>query len=258
MARRPTPDQPAGHKGQPRRGDRALSGHAQIVRALGEDILSGRFTPGDKLPPEPELLERFGVSRTSLREALKTLTAKGLLIVKTRIGTKVSEPAHWNLFDPEVLSWKVRTGMDADFRRHLAEVRRAVEPAAAELAALHRTDADVAAMRKAVAAMRLETTSEYGFAQADLSLHLLIGAASANPMIRSVASVIETALLEAFTLSPPTRAVDLHRETVDAHERIVDRIEARDGAGAAAAMLAVIDAGYSRVEAEAGHREIQA
>ncbi len=250
MARRTTRTTRIGHEGQPERGDRALSGHAQIVRTLGEDILSGRYPPGEKLPPEPDLLDRFGVSRTSLREAIKTLTAKGLLIVKTRVGTKVAERVRWNLFDPEVLSWKVRTGMDADFRRHLAEMRRAVEPAAAELAAQHRTADDVVAMRAAIAAMRGETKSEYGFARADLSLHLAIGAASNNPMMRSIASVIETALLEAFTLSPPTRAPELHRETVDAHERIVDRIAAGDGPGAAAAMLAVIDAGFRRVESE--------
>ncbi|HEX8470942.1 MAG TPA: FadR/GntR family transcriptional regulator [Brevundimonas sp.] len=250
MARRSIPDQQRGQDNQHQRGDLALSGHAWIVRALGEDILSGRFPPGDKLPSEQALLDRFGVSRTSLREALKTLTAKGLLVVKTRVGTKVSERIRWNLFDPEVLAWKVSTGMDADFRRHLAEVRRAVEPATAALASLHRTTEDLVTMRQAIDAMREETASEYGFARADLLLHLAIGAASKNPMLRSVASVIETALLEAFTLSPPTRAPDLHRETVDAHARIVDRIEARDGAGAAAAMLAVIDAGYSRVESE--------
>ncbi|MGA0544002.1 FadR/GntR family transcriptional regulator [Brevundimonas sp. VNH65] len=234
-----------------RRGvERALSGHAQIVRALGEDILAGRYPAGEKLPPEPELLARFGVSRTALREAFKTLTAKGLLIVKTRVGTKVAGPDGWNFFDADVLAWKVRTGMDADFRRHLAEVRLAVEPAAAELAAQKRTDDDLKAMRDAVAAMRAETRSEYGFARADLSLHIAVGAASKNPMMRSLAGVIETALLEAFTLSPPVRQPELHRDTVDAHERIVDRIEARDGPGAAEAMRAVIDAGYVRVEAE--------
>ena len=249
MARRSINDTAGKAGGRPDR-DRALSGHGQIVRALGEDIISGRFAAGEKLPSEPDLLARFGVSRTSLREAIKTLTAKGLLIVKTRVGTKVLDPVHWNLFDPEVLSWKVRTGMDADFRRHLAEVRRAVEPAAAELAALRRTDDDLAAMRTALATMRAETASEQDFARADLMLHLAVGAASGNPMIRSVAGVIETALLGAFTLSPPTQSPGLHRETVDAHERIVDRIEAGDGQGAASAMLAVIDAGYSRVEAE--------
>ncbi|ADL02256.1 FadR/GntR family transcriptional regulator [Brevundimonas subvibrioides] len=227
-----------------------VSSHDQIVRSLGQDILAGRIAPGDKLPGEADLLRRFGVSRTALREALKTLSAKGFLVVKTRVGTKVTEPLRWNLFDSEVLAWQVANGMDAQFRRHLAEVRRALEPAAAALAAEHRSAEDLDGMRAAIAAMRHEQTSEYAFARADLDLHLRIAVASKNPMMRSLASVIETALLEAFTLSPPTRSEALHRETVDLHERIVDRIEASDAVGAASAMLAVIDAGYRRVEAE--------
>lgn len=227
-----------------------VSSHDQIVRSLGQDILSGRIEPGAKIPNEAELLERFGVSRTALREALKTLAAKGFLIVKTRVGTKVTDPMRWNFFDTEVLAWQVGNGMDAAFRRHLAEVRRALEPAAAALAAEHRSAEDLAEMREAVEAMRREQHSEYEFARADLELHLRIAVASQNPMMRSLASVIETALLEAFTLSPPTRSEALHKETVDAHERIVDCIEARDPAAAAAAMVAVIDAGYQRVEAE--------
>lgn len=227
-----------------------VSSHDQIVRSLGQDILAGRILPGDKLPGEAELLNRFGVSRTALREALKTLSAKGFLVVKTRVGTKVTDPLRWNLFDSEVLAWQVANGMDVQFRRHLAEVRRALEPAAAALAAKHRSVEDLAGMRAAVEAMRREQTSEYAFARADIDLHLRIAVASQNPMMRSLASVIETALLEAFTLSPPTRSPTLHRETVDLHERIVDSIEASDALAAAAAMLAVIDTGYSRVEAE--------
>ena len=231
-----------------------LSTHDQIVRALGQEILSGRIQPGEKLPMEADLLERFGVSRTALREAMKTLAAKGFLSVKTRVGTRVTDPLNWNYFDKEVLAWHVSGGMDADFRRNLAEVRRALEPAAAALAAERRTTADLAAMRSALDLMRQESRSEYAFARADLALHLAIGAASQNPMMRSLASVIETALLEAFTLSPPTREPRLHTETVEAHARIVDRIEARDAEGASAAMLAVIDAGYQRVESEKGDR----
>jgi DNA-binding FadR family transcriptional regulator len=235
-----------------REARRVLSAHEQIVRALAQDILSGRLPPGEKLPVEADLLDRFGVSRTALREALKTLAAKGFLVVKTKVGTRVTDPLHWNYFDKEVLAWHVSGGMKADFRRHLSEVRRAFEPAAAALAAQHRTAADLQVMRAAVDMMRRETASEYAFAQADLALHLAIGAASQNPMMRSLASVIETALLEAFTLSPPTRAPHLHRETVEAHERVVDCIEAGDPAGAAAAMLAVIEAGHQRIEAEMG------
>lgn len=227
-----------------------VSSHDQIVRSLGQDILSGRIAPGEKLPNEADLLERFGVSRTALREALKTLAAKGFLVVKTRVGTKVTDPMRWNFFDTEVLAWQVGNGMDAEFRRYLAEVRRALEPAAAALAAQHRSAEDLAGMREAVEAMRREQESEYAFAKADLELHLRIAVASQNPMMRSLASVIETALLEAFTLSPPTRSEALHKETVDAHERIVDCIEASDPAAAGAAMVAVIDAGYQRVEAE--------
>jgi len=229
-----------------------LSAHGQIVRALAGEMLSGQIRPGEKLPPEADLLARFGVSRTALREALKTLAAKGFLSVKTKVGTRVTDPVHWNYFDKEVLAWSVVGGMDADFRRHLAEVRRAVEPAAAQLAAAHRTSADLTAMREALELMRQENRSELAFAQADLALHLAIGAASQNPMMRSLASVIETALLEAFTLSPPTRDAELHRETVEAHAEIVACIEASDGPGAARAMLAVIEAGYTRVEAEKG------
>ena len=116
-----------------------VSAHDQIVRALAQDILTGTLAPGDKLPVEADLLERFGVSRTALREALKTLSAKGFLSVKTRVGTRVTDSVHWNFFDKEVLAWRVAIGMDAEFRRHLAEVRRSLEPTAASLAARHRT-----------------------------------------------------------------------------------------------------------------------
>lgn len=245
-----TPSQFMDHASTGRSVRQTVSSHDQIVRSLGQDILSGRIRPGEKLPNEADLLQRFGVSRTALREALKTLSAKGFLVVKTRVGTKVTDPMRWNFFDTEVLAWQVANGMDAAFRRHLAEVRHALEPAAAGLAARHRSSDDLSGMREAIGAMRREQTSEYAFARADLALHLRIAVASQNPMMRSLASVIETALLEAFTLSPPTRSEGLHRETVDLHERIVDAIEASDPEAASAAMVAVIEAGYQRVEAE--------
>ena len=225
------------------------SSHDQIVRALGEEILAGTYPPGANLPHEQSLLERFGVSRTVLREALKTLTAKGMIVAKTRIGTRVLDPVRWNFFDPDVLAWKVSLGMDLDFRLNLAEIRGALEPAAAALAAKRRTKQDILALRAAIAAMRAQTT-ERGFAVADLEFHMAVGAASGNPMMRSIASVIEAALIEAFSLSPPVRTDVLKKRTVDEHETIVDAIEARDSEGAARAMLHVIDSGMERIERE--------
>lgn len=220
-----------------------------MARSLGVEILAGVHAPGMVLPSEPDLLARFQVSRTVLREALKTLAAKGLVVSKTRVGTKVLDPVRWNLFDADVLAWKVSQGLDPVFRLHLAEIRRALEPQAAALAASRRTPENLAELRRCVALMRQADHSRRSFAEADLDFHLAVGAASGNPLMRSVAALIETALVAAFSLSSPVDRAELHAHTVEAHEAIVDAIEARDAQAAAEAMLGVIAAGYERVQA---------
>ncbi len=115
--------------------ERAMSSHDQIAAVLGTEILKGIHRPGANMPPEPELIERFQVSRTVMREVMKTLTAKGFVASKTRIGTRVLDPGNWNYFDADVLAWRVRMGLDDEFRLSLTEVRRAIEPVAAGLAA---------------------------------------------------------------------------------------------------------------------------
>ena len=85
--------------------DRALSSHDQIAAILGTEILRGIHHPGDNMPAEPDLIARFQVSRTVMREVMKTLAAKGLVVSKTRIGTRVRDPVHWNFFDADVLSY---------------------------------------------------------------------------------------------------------------------------------------------------------
>ena len=232
--------------------DRALSGHAQVARALGIEVLSGVHPPGANLPAEAELLARFQISRTVLREVLKTLAAKGLIASKTRVGTRVLDPSHWNFFDPEILTWKVALGIDAEFRKNLTEIRQAIEPLAAALAAERGTKAQVAELRGCLDAMRSPRHTRQTFAEADLQFHLAIGRASGNPMIRSIAGVIEAALVASFSLSSPTDDAALQAATVAKHEAIVDAIEAADPATARQAMLDVIDAGAQRVTASSG------
>src|SRR5262249_47539196 len=89
------------------------------------------------------------------------------------------------------------------------------------------------------------------FAEADVEFHLAVGAASGNPMMRSVAAVIETALLASFSLSTPIQSEELHTRTVDAHEAIVDAIDKRDPKRAHAAMIEVIEEGNERIRTEA-------
>jgi len=227
--------------------ERALSSHDIIAATLGTEILQGRHKPGENLPPEPELIERFQVSRTVLREVMKTLTAKGFIAAKTRIGTRVLDPSNWNFFDAEVLAWRVRMGLDDQFRLSLTEIRRAVEPVAAGLAARRRSPADIAKLRGHVAVMGKSGHTRKSFAEADLQFHLMIGSASGNPLISSVAGVIEAALVASFLESSPVDDSDDHEHTVNTHAAIVDAIEAHDEQAAAEAMLKVIDIGVRRI-----------
>ena len=97
--------------------------HSDVLWALGLAIVSGTYAEGAILPSDSELLERFGVSRTVLREALKTLAAKGLIEARARIGTRVLPRNRWNLFDADVLAWFFELGPEVSFLRSLAEVR---------------------------------------------------------------------------------------------------------------------------------------
>ena len=227
--------------------ERAMSSHDQIAAVLGTEILKGIHRPGANMPPEADLIERFQISRTVLREVMKTLTAKGFVASKTRIGTRVLDPSNWNYFDADVLAWRVRMGLDDEFRLSLTEIRRAIEPVAAGLAARRRTSADIVALRGHVALMGRTDHTRQSFAEADLEFHLTIGAASGNPLMRSVAGVIEAALVASFSQSSPVDDADDHEHTGNTHAAVVDAVEARDEQAAATAMLEAIDIGYRRI-----------
>lgn len=224
---------------------RAHSNHAEVARSIGIDIIAGRYAEGARLPGDAELIAMFGVSRPVLRESVKTLVAKGLLTTKARVGTVVRGRADWNMFDADVLAWHLDAGIDKRFLADLAEIRLAVEPRAAALAAERRTDEDVAEMQKAMDRMTSEPSTSTAFAEADLSLHVAVANASGNPFMRSIGAVIEAALRASFVLSAPVETVD--RETVLSwHQRIVDAIAARDAEAASAAMIEVIHNGRRR------------
>jgi len=231
---------------------RAHSNHAEVARSIGIDIIAGRYGEGARLPGDAELIAMFGVSRPVLRESVKTLVAKGLLTTKARVGTVVRGRADWNMFDADVLAWHLDAGIDKRFLSDLAEIRLAVEPRAAALAAERRTDEDVAEMHKAMDRMRREPSTSTAFAEADLSLHVAIANASGNPFMRSIGAVIEAALRASFVLSAPVEPLD--RDTVLSwHQRIVDAIAAGDAEAASAAMIEVIHNGRRR-HAEAVER----
>src|SRR4051812_36369155 len=158
----------------------ARSHTGRVVEHLGTAIVSGGHAEGSLLPGDSELIERYGVSRTVLREALKTLSAKGLVQAKARIGTRVRPRDDWNLFDPDVLIWHARLGFAPEFLGHLGEMRLALEPEAAALAAERRTPEQLEAIWRFVYRMAAPDIAPQEFVQADLGLHLAIAGAANN------------------------------------------------------------------------------
>ena len=140
---------------------RAHSNHAEVARTIGVDIIAGRYAEGTRLPGDAELTAMFRVSRPVLRESVKTLVAKGLLTTKARVGTVVRERGAWNMFDADVLAWHLDAGIDKRFLGDLAEIRLAVEPRAAALAAARRSEADILELQRSMERMRREA-SELG------------------------------------------------------------------------------------------------
>lgn len=219
--------------------------HAEIAATLGGEILSGVWAPGSRLPAMEEMFARFGVSRVVVREVIKTLTAKGLVASKTKVGTIVLDSATWNWLDADVLEWRVRAGLDRDFLAQVTELRQAVEPAAAALAARHRTARDVARLRACLEAMKAAEGDNLRFAEADLAFHLAVGQASGNPLVGSFAAVVKVALKGFLALSAASvkETEKTRRGTLSRHAAIVSAIERRNEKAAAAAMLLVIARG---------------
>lgn len=218
-------------------------GQDQVVRAMGLSIVSGEFVEGALLPGEAELMARFGISRTVLREVLKTLAAKGLVVSKTRVGTRVRNRVDWNMFDPDLLSWRVELGMDMRFLNALYEIRLAIEPAAAALAALRRTPEQVARLTALIEAFQRDRHTRASFAEIDLALHLEIIAASGNPFMCAIGAIIEAALMQTFAEKAPIENQAGLAASAREHGAIVTAIVDGDATAAAKAMTDVIETG---------------
>tara|TARA_R110002012_G_scaffold77282_13_gene195896 strand:- start:144460 stop:145179 length:720 start_codon:yes stop_codon:yes gene_type:complete len=222
------------------------SQHSFVVNELGKEIVSGLYPSGSLLPGDAELVEKFDVSRTVLREAMKTLTAKGMIVPKARIGTRITERANWNLFDADVLVWHIETGVDVTFLKHLTDMRFAIEPFAARLASQRASKDEIEGLYAHAEAMS-KADSDESFALADLKFHLALHAASGNPFMLSVGNLIEAALVTSFKMSSPYGETGRHVATANKHRLIVEAIERKDGEAASAAMEQVITDGFERI-----------
>jgi DNA-binding FadR family transcriptional regulator len=230
-ARRPRPAPPAG---------RAYQGriHGALAYRLGVDILNGVYTPGEVLPNEIEASAKLAISRSAYREAMRILAAKGMVESRPKTGTRVTDRAGWNLLDPEVLGWMFDTEPSESFIASLFELRLITEPAAAELAAQRRSDAEIATMRAALLTMKKETLMTEAGRRADLEFHRTLIGATRNEALVSLSSSIEAAV--AWTTRYKARHNALTRDPIPDHERVCEAIAAGDPAAARASMDTLI------------------
>lgn len=227
-------------------GHLTKNSHAQVVDSIGAGIIHGQYAEGSVLPRDEELIQQFGVSRTVLREAVKTLTAKGLLIARSRVGTKVRPRADWNMFDADVLRWHIERGPGKSFFVDLSEMRLAIEPFAAGLAAERATAEDIGEMQSTASRMAA-APDRRSFALTDIELHRQVSKASGNVFMHSVGALIETALMSSFWISSPAENPIVQSQVADDHRKIVDAIAARDSHAAEVAMRHVIIVGRERI-----------
>ena len=205
----------------------------QIVQQVEESILNGQLKSGDQLPPERDLAKRFGVSRTAVREAVKTLREKGLVEAYSGRGTFVTNST----------SQAIRQSLDLMIRinhqdgtAHLAELRQVLEPEIAALAAPRIEEQLLATMREAVATMDRNLHDPDAYVEADLDFHLALAEAVGNPLILSLLDSIVGLLrgqrVRIFNVKGGPERGQFH------HKRILAAIEKRDAAKAREAMRA--------------------
>ncbi|MBO9669137.1 MAG: FadR family transcriptional regulator [Sphingobium sp.] len=208
--------------------------HQALARQLGIAILSGQYRPGDAWDGEIERSDALGVSRTAYREAMRILTAKGLLESRPKAGTHITARNRWNLLDPDILEWMFAGKPDERFIHDLFELRRVIEPAAAEFAAVRHDAADLARMDAGLAGMR-----KYGLATAegqwaDQEFHMAILAAARNEALSSLVMSVAAAVRWTTRFKQEHNA--LPRDPLPEHEALRDAVASRKPARARRAM----------------------
>jgi len=220
--------------------------HGRTVELLGEAIVSGQYLPGASVPPEPTLCEEFGVSRTVVREAIKSLVAKGLVSTGPKVGTRVLPSEQWNWFDPDVVAWQSRTGLSREFLRDLQELRRVVEPAAVRLAAERATAHDIAEIEAAYAGMKDAIENGGDYVRYDLAFHQGLLRACHNRMVVQMSKALGALLRTSFEIS--TTKPDGPAHSLPLHRAVLDAVIARAPQKAERACLVLIDGAQQDIE----------
>jgi len=208
--------------------------YEQIVMQIEESISGGKLKPGDQLPAERELAQQFGVSRTAVREAVKTLCEKGLVEAYSGRGTFVT--AGKSQSARHSLHWLVNSDGEPQNPRYVTELREILEPELTALAAARIEEQQLAIMREAIDVMDRSMQNPDAYIEADLDFHLALAEAAGNPLILalldSIVVVLREERLGVFRVPGGPKRGQIH------HKLILKAIEKRNPGKARKAMIA--------------------
>ncbi|WP_213879261.1 FadR/GntR family transcriptional regulator [Pseudomonas sp. dw_358] len=213
--------------------------HAATVDRLGGWIASGAVLPGQTLKIEAQLCEEFGVSRTVVREAIKTLVAKGMVEVGPKVGTRVLPIRGWNLFDPQVVGWLADKGLPENFVMDLLDLRRAIEPMAVRWACERATPAQILAIEQAYERLAASMDDKDTYNHADQQFHEAVLAASHNQFIEQMLPALGALLAISFEVS--SAVPDELGKTLPLHHELAKAIASRDPARGVWACMSLIE-----------------
>jgi DNA-binding FadR family transcriptional regulator len=218
--------------------------HSYVINEVGRAIVAGEMPVGSSLPGDAEMMDRFGVSRTVLREALKTLEAKGLVEARAKVGTRVLPQSRWNLFDRQVLAWKLESGPSPAFLVALQAVRESLEVQSARLAARHREAEHVRLLHYWLNQRNVMAHQPEPFALAEFEIHRVVAEASGNPFLRAASAVMEFGVAVSVQArlvgDGDTRPEGLAEAQARLYEALVQSVERGEVEAAATAMLALV------------------
>jgi DNA-binding FadR family transcriptional regulator len=227
--------------------------HGNLVTALGTAIVSGKYSPGQVLTLDAVSAE-YGLSRSVAREAVRVLESMGMVVSRRRVGITIQPSENWNVFDPEVIRWRLESGDRTAQLVSLSELRRGFEPAAAALAARRADPHQCRIMAGAVSDMVMHGRSGDldGYLIADKIFHHALLEASGNEMFRALNGVVAEVLTGRthhgmMPETPNPKAIELHDEVARA-------IRLGDEAAAERAMRAIIDEATDAVQQEFSDR----
>jgi len=208
----------------------------RLLDTIGLAIVTGQYET-QPFPTEAQLAQTHGVSRSVTREAVKMLTAKGLLSARPRQGTIVRPSETWNLFDTDVLRWMLERTFSVDLLRQFSQLRIAIEPEAAALAAQFGGAADLIQIDAGLERMIAADRDADDPLDADIAFHIAILKASRNPFYGQFRDVVATALRTSIRF---TNRIKGRNASIADHSAVRDAIFARDPEAARAAMRHLI------------------